>query len=591
MTTHNGTGGYFSDGYSPDSYSHDGYISGEYPPGGPRRLGMVVGGSLSHGLDVRLDGGGGASVEDIAVGSFVTVQGRRRRYFGVVTDLALCAVDNSLRHFPPDAPDGFAAAVMAGTMAYGQMSVMPNMAAAEAGVGAAANAPEAAKTIPEHFAPVFTASQADIDAVFRAPGAGAFDLGTPQGMEAAAIRLDLSALASRSVGVFGASGSGKTFLARMLLAGLVRQGEAVSLIFDLESEYGWRGQDNDRRRQVKGLKQLFPSRVVTFTLDEESSRRRGVSPDGVVRIGYDEIEPADIEVLRQLLNLSEVAAATAWNLAKRYGPARWLREFLGLNAVAVGELAEEIGVNLAALQALHRRLSAWGRFGFLADQGSGGGTAGGIIEHLERGSHVVLEFGKYGRSETAYVLVSNLLTRRIHETWVRRKELADGGQGAEPRPLVIFIEEAHKFLTPDVAAQTIFGAIARELRKYNVTLMIVDQRPSGIDSEVMSQLGTRLSCALNDDRDLNAVLMGTRDAGQLRNVLAHLDSKQQALVFGHAVPMPVVVRPRDYDESFYAEMAVPAGAAVPVGEAGAALRSETDAERMQREIDELFPPE
>ena len=587
MTTPNGTGGGPPNGYPPGGSPTDGNLSGEYLPGGPRRLGMVVGGSLSHGLEVRLDGAGGASVEDIAVGSFVTVQGRRRRYFGVVTDLALCAVDNSLRHFPPDAPDGFAAAVMAGTMAYGQMSVMPNMAAPpEAGSGS--GVPEAAKTIPEHFAPVFAASQADIDAVFRAPGAGAFALGAPQGMETAAIRLDLSALASRSVGVFGASGSGKTFLARMLLAGLVRQGEAVSLVFDMESEYGWRGQDNDRRRQVKGLKQLFPSRVVTFTLDEESSRRRGVAPDGVVRIGYDEIEPADIEVLRQLLNLSEVAAAISWNLEKRYGRDRWLREFLALNAVAVGDLAEEIGVNLSALQTLHRRLSAWGRFGFLADRGSGGGTAGGIIEHLERGSHVVLEFGKYGRSETAYVLVSNLLTRRIHETWVRRKELSDGGQGAEPRPLVIFIEEAHKFLTPDVAAQTIFGAIARELRKYNVTLMIVDQRPSGIDSEVMSQLGTRLSCALNDDRDLNAVLMGTRDAGQLRNVLAHLDSKQQALVFGHAVPMPVVVRPRDYDASFYAEMALPAGAAAA---AGAALLSETDAERMQREIDELFPPE
>ena len=244
-----------------------------------------------------------------------------------------------------------------------------------------------------------------------------------------------------------------------------------------------------------------------------------------------------------------------------------------MSGAEVGELANEIGVNLAALQTLHRRLSAWSRFGFLADQGAGRGSAGGIIENLQHGNHVVLEFGQYGRNTAAYVLVSNLLTRRIHETWVRRKELADGGQGDEPRPLVIFIEEAHKFLTPEVASQTIFGSIARELRKYNVTLMIVDQRPSGIDSEVMSQLGTRLSCALNDDRDLNAVLMGARDAGQLRGVLARLDSKQQALVFGHAVPMPVVVRPRDYDESFYADMTI-AGAPTP---AAVSALPETDA--------------
>ena len=558
----------------------------------PRRLGVVVGGSLSRGLDVRLDAATDALVEDVAVGSFVTIVGRRQKYFAVVTDLELRAVDESVRHFPPrslgvDGTEAFIAEVMAGTVAYGQLSVMPSMTAPlePSAIPTGSDAAEQAKTIPGHFAPVFAASQDDIDAVFRAQGADAFALGSPQGMESASIRLDLSTLASRSVGVFGASGSGKTFLARILLAGLVKEGGAVSLVFDMESEYGWQGQDNDRRRQVKGLKQLFPSRIVTFTLDEESSRRRGVTPDGVVRIGYDEIEPADIEVLRDLLNLSDVAAATAWNLERHYGAGDWLRSFLALSGAEVGELANEMGVNLAALQTLHRRLATWGRFGFLADRGAGSGSAGGIIEHLQRGNHVVLEFGQYGRNTAAYVLVSNLLTRRIHETWVRRKELADGGQGEEPRPLVIFIEEAHKFLTPEVASQTIFGAIARELRKYNVTLMIVDQRPSGIDSEVMSQLGTRLSCALNDDRDLNAVLMGARDAGQLRGVLARLDSKQQALVFGHAVPMPVVVRPRDYDESFYAEMAI-AGAPAGVG-----ALPESDAERMQREINELFPPE
>ena len=565
-------------------------------PGALRRLGVVVGGSLSRGLDVRLDGSAEASLEDVAVGSFVTIVGRRQRYFAVVTDLELRAVDDSVRHFPPGGSTysgagmgDFVADVMAGTLAYGQLSVMPSMTAPLDAVddGRALAQAEQAKTIPEHFAPVYAASQADIDAVFQAQGGDAFALGSPQGMEAASIRLDLNTLASRSVGVFGASGSGKTFLARMLLAGLVKDGQAVSLVFDMESEYGWQGQDNDRRQQVKGLKQLFPSRVVTFTLDEESSRRRGVMPDGVVRIGYDEIEPADIEVLRDLLNLSEVAAATAWNLERHYGSGDWLRSFLALGGPDVGELANEIGVNLAALQTLHRRLSAWSRFGFLADKGEGRGSAGGIIENLQHGNHVVLEFGQYGRNTAAYVLVSNLLTRRIHETWVRRKELADGGQGDEPRPLVIFIEEAHKFLTPEVASQTIFGAIARELRKYNVTLMIVDQRPSGIDSEVMSQLGTRLSCALNDDRDLNAVLMGARDAGQLRGVLARLDSKQQALVFGHAVPMPVVVRPRDYDESFYADMTI-AGSPTP---AGLAALPESDAARMQREIDELFPPE
>lgn len=580
-----------------------------------RRLGVVVAGQLSRGIQVRLDGDAdGASVEDVSVGALVTIQGRRQRFFGVITDVELRVSDDNLRHFPPAAGDAFITAVMGGTAAYGLLSVMPGMAAPadidgnNRANGYAGRTPESATTIPEHFAPAFTASQADVDAVFNAAPDAAMTLGSPQAMDGATVRLDLRTLASRSLGVFGASGTGKTFLARMLLAGQVRLGETVSLVFDMQNEYGWQGQDNDLRQQVKGLKQLFPGRVTTFTLDAESSRRRGSTPDGIVRIGYDEIEPDDISALRELLNLSEVAAATAYNLQRHYGRGRWLQAFVNLNGVAAGELANEIGVNLMALQTLHRRLSAWSRFGFLAEQGQGSGTAGGIIEQLERGSNVVLEFGKYGSDTAAYVLVSNLLTRRIHETWVKRKEAADGGQGAEPRPLVIFIEEAHKFLTPEIASQTIFGTIARELRKYNVTLMIVDQRPSGIDSEVMSQLGTRLVCHLNDDRDLTAALMGARDSGQLREVAARLGSKQQALLFGHAAPMPLVFRPRDYDAAFYADMALPAGAAaasmpaaVSVSAAAAssaspsptaaAVIAETDAERMQREIDELFPPE
>ena len=75
-------------------------------------------------------------------------------------------------------------------------------------------------------------------------------------------------------------------------------------------------------------------------------------------------------------------------------------------------------------------------------------------------------------------------------------------------------------MAPSVASHTIFGTIARELRKYNVTLMVIDQRPSAIDAEVMSQLGTRLTCLLDNDRDIEAVLSGTSGSRQLRTVLS-----------------------------------------------------------------------
>ena len=92
------------------------------------------------------------------------------------------------------------------------------------------------------------------------------------------------------------------------------------------------------------------------------------------------------------------------------------------------------------------------------------------------------------------------------------------------------------------------------MRKYYVSLLVVDQRPSGIDPEIMSQIGTKIVAQLNDEKDIQAVLTGINNASSLRSVLASLDSKKQALLLGHALTMPVVIQTRDYDETFYQAM-------------------------------------
>ena len=72
---------------------------------------------------------------------------------------------------------------------------------------------------------------------------------------------------------------------------------------------------------------------------------------------------------------------------------------------------------------------------------------------------MVLEFGRYGNSLEAYMLVANYLTRRIHELYVDRVERALGDTSMEPPQLLITIEEAHKFLEPKIAGQTTFGTL------------------------------------------------------------------------------------------------------------------------------------
>ena len=375
-------------------------------------------------------------------------------------------------------------------------------------------------------------------------------------MEQVQVNMDLARFVERSSGVFGKSGTGKSFIARTILTGIIKSCLAATLIFDMHNDYGWAVKD-ETGREFKGLRQLFPDgRVSVVTLDEDTSRARGSKIDRVLKIGYEQVEPEDVEMLSGLLGLSDVQTGALYYLRRTLGPS-WIAKLLEIEKAdeELQDLLESGRIVASTLGAIQRKFEFFHRMGFLVP-GRGDDAVEDIFLRLSNGTNVVLEFGNYGNTMAAYILVANYLTRRIHGRYVHQKNLASGGKADEPKPLVIVIEEAHKFLDPKIASHTIFGTIARELRKHNVTLLIIDQRPSGIDDEVMSQIGTRVTCLLDNEADIRAAFSGVSGASALREVLARLDTRQQALILGHAVPMPVVVRTRDYDQCFYAAIGV-----------------------------------
>jgi hypothetical protein len=515
------------------------------PVGNPLidRLGVIVGGSLSKGLVVKLDSG--QSVEDLAVGRYVVVHGERRRFFCMLTDVELNSANPSIQNDPPDITDPFMRAVYGGTAAYGTIKVVPMLMIGED------DKPKPVKTIPEHFTAVYNATEDDVNNVFGSEDATHFNVGAPLELEHTQVNLDLRRLVERSIGVFGKSGTGKSFLTRVLLAGALSKDIAVGLIFDMHNDYGWEV-TAEHTAKVKGLKQLFGSKVVIISIDQESSDRRGSRPDFIVKMSYRDVQPEDIAMLKATMNLSDAMIDAAFTLRKRWGE-DWIRKLLQGSAEDFDEIVDNTNIMGGTLAGLQRRIERFERWGFLTPHPVED-SVGKIIDMLMARKTVVLEFGRYGNSVEAYILVANYITRRIHEAYVEKVEKALGDSAMMPPQLLITIEEAHKFLDPLIARQTIFGIIAREMRKYNVTLLVVDQRPSGIDEEVMSQIGTRVTALLDNERDIAAVLNGISGAGGLREVLARLDTKQQAIIMGHAVPMPVVIRSRSYDEDFYAAM-------------------------------------
>ena len=514
-------------------------------------LGIVVGGSLSSGLQVKIDPR--FSMEKLAVGRYVVIRGRQtnRRFFGIVTDIALDATNPDIVRRPPNLSEDFVLEVYGSEVAFGTLNVSLMLMLDEEQAE-----PRPVKTIPSHFSPTFEASAQDVERVFGEEDETHFYVGTPLDMEQVQVNLDLARFVERSSGVFGKSGTGKSFITRTVLAGIIKSGLAATLIFDMHNDYGWAVKD-ETGREFKGLRQLFPDgRVSVVTLDEDTSRARGSKIDRVLKIGYEQIEPEDVEMLSSLLGLSDVQIGALYYLRRTLGPS-WIAKLLEIEKAdeELQDLIESGRIVAGTLGAIQRKFEFFRRMGFLVP-GRGDDTVEDIFLRLSNGTNVVLEFGNYGNTMAAYILVANYLTRRIHGRYVHQKNLASGGKADEPKPLVIVIEEAHKFLDPKIASHTIFGTIARELRKYNVTLLIVDQRPSGIDDEVMSQIGTRVTCLLDNEADIRAVFSGVSGASALREVLARLDTRQQALILGHAVPMPVVVRTRDYDQSFYAAIGV-----------------------------------
>jgi hypothetical protein len=416
------------------------------------------------------------------------------------------------------------------------------------------------------------ANEGDIGEIFGDPNAdGNFVIGYTR-EQGHPVCVNLDKLVQRSSGVFGATGTGKSFLTRLILAGLMHHNKASVLVLDMHNEYGFDDVASDTKNPVTGLKTKFKSRVNVVGLGAGATIR-GQVPDFNLEIRMSDISSSDIEMLTRELNLKETTPTTLNALYTSFRE-NWFAAFRGMNREtvviedergkkkevpaegSVAAWADANGVNVTAAEALHDKLRRLFNKPYIVEKPAADSVKQ-VIDALEAGRHVVLSYGEH-ESDLDYLLVSNLLTRKIRNAWERktnefRSHSPSSGSG-EPRQLIIVVEEAHKLLNREMAAQTTFATIARELRKYYVTLLIVDQRPSQIYDEVMSQLGTRISGWLGDEDDIHAVLSGLAGREALRGMLARLQPKEEVLLLGWGVPMPLPVRSRRYDEAFWKEL-------------------------------------
>jgi hypothetical protein len=122
-------------------------------------------------------------------------------------------------------------------------------------------------------------------------------------------------------------------------------------------------------------------------------------------------------------------------------------------------------------------------------------------------------------------------------------------QSAQRTPFVFVCDEAHLYLPVKDDADAVekqalysFERIAKEGRKYGVSLLVVSQRPSDVSRTILSQCNNFLILRLTNDQDQNVVrrLMPDSLAGVLDG-LPLLDTGE-ALLLGDAILLPARIK-------------------------------------------------
>src|SRR5512132_2025951 len=286
------------------------------------KIGYLVGGGLKENFRVRLT----VSSQEIQEGAFVVIQSGDWNYYGIVVDITLGATDQRFAdeqsglRYPPNI-----AKALYGQTLYANLEILPNLMLE---IGPEPGSPDfkdwqgminagrkepprilPVKNVPPHHAQVYLADEGDIAEIFGDQHQGGnFVIGYTREQNHP-VCIDLDKFVQRSSGVFGATGTGKSFLTRLVLAGMMHYNKASVLVLDMHNEYGFDDVASDTKKPVTGLKTKFKSKVRVVRLGAGSTIRGDV-PDFKLKIATDEISTSKNETLIHKLPLRATTPTT-----------------------------------------------------------------------------------------------------------------------------------------------------------------------------------------------------------------------------------------------------------------------------------------
>lgn len=557
-----------------------------------KTLGKVIGGGLNEGLRVLISNH--ENIEDFPVGSLTMIRGSKHRYLGIITDTSIQSAENTVRDIYGSRIDEDLKAVVLGALKDQIVDQIIEIAL----IGQASReVQKIADTIPSFYSDVVEVNPEDMKVFFGEENQkNLWNIGIPKTPKETGIYIpiDIEKLVELSFGIFGKSGTGKTFLGNILAGYMIlfdswkssenKESKRLRLlIFDMHSEYSLELRDNLGNHIADGVAKIFSDRFLCYTPDLELAKNRGLR---ALRINYSDLTVDDLRLIAPIFGVSETfinhldgfASAlmdfpgSSESRERRLGKL-WIWSLLineNVESIMEGnpegvKILEEIKRKTGfeslkvlrdkILERIKERFGPSARASFLSQTSklrpllkypytAGESSINEIVENLvsEDGRSIVISMGRYEKETPLYMMIANLIARRL-----RDKILEKTAAGEELRTkIVIFLEEAHNFLGRETYRLSPFGEIAREMRKKGVTLCVIDQKPKELDDDVISMLWTNFVFTLTDRGDIESALMGMPKAELFAKVIPRL-GRQEVLVHGEAISFPVVVRVMDYN--------------------------------------------
>jgi len=479
------------------------------------KIGEVISGSVTGGLEAKLQLD---NPESLRIGYPVIVEGKTYDFYCLVEDI----VNQELELAERLAGSEFKDAIIPGAgthEGYGgpifySKAVLRPIQLIEKDSGDLSEP----QTIPPYFSEARHAAKKDVELIYQITDTSV-PLGTIRGIEPYFVHVDFERLSEKPFAIYGRTGAGKSILNKLICLSILAKDVGSVFIFDMVGEYGI----YSRADQAKGLKFYFPDKVEVFSLDPKNTEAKPFVLDPR------EIQPEDLLVALQ--DLSPGMVDTIYAVYQRRGDRDLVTAIEGATVEQLGEaLVHEMSLN-----ALKRRIQRIKRLPFIREGKDAFGQMMGLVR---QGKSIVLDFGEFGGDVSVYLFVANVLAHRLYDQYTEK---------SEDRRLIVFLEEAHKFLDPLVAPYTKFAQLARETRKFNLILALVDQRPTRIDQEVRSQLANRFVLSMKEGSDIQSALAGVQDVGMWEKIVGTIPVRTVAVI-GDAIRVPTVIDVMKYDD-------------------------------------------